>query len=82
MGNFLEVAMPFTEITIRAAKPRETPYKITDGSGLALLIAPNGSKWWRWRYHRLDGRENMLSLGVWLCAHSHRRIDGACHDDG
>ena len=57
--------MPLTETAIRAAKPRETPYKITDGAGLALVIAPNGSKWWRWRYHRHDGRENMLSLGVY-----------------
>jgi integrase len=57
--------VPLTETAIRAAQPREKPYKLTDGGGLALVVNPNGSKWWRWRYNRADGRENMLSLGVY-----------------
>lgn len=47
---------------IEAAKPRDKPYKLTDGSGLHLLINPNGSKLWRFR-HRFCGKQLMLSLG-------------------
>jgi integrase len=53
-----------TETAIRAAKPKERPYKLADGSGLTLLVNPDGSKWWRLRY-RIAGREKMLSLGVY-----------------
>jgi integrase len=54
--------MKLTDVTIRNAKPRETPFKIYDGRGLFLLIKPNGSKLWRlrYRYHR---REKLLALG-------------------
>jgi len=57
--------MPLTEIAIRGAQPREKSYKLPDGGGLMLVVNPNGSKWWRWRYYRNDGRENMVSLGVY-----------------
>lgn len=32
--------------------------------GLGLEVQPTGSKWWRLRY-RFDGKEKMLSLGVY-----------------
>lgn len=47
---------------IEAAKPRDKPYKLTDGNGLHLLVNPNGSKLWRFRY-RFAGKQLMLSLG-------------------
>lgn len=53
-----------TENAIKAARPREKPYKLTDGGGLVLLINPSGSRWWRLRY-RFQGREQMLSLGTY-----------------
>lgn len=53
-----------TEKTIKAAKPRHAPYKLSDGGGLHLLVAPAGGYWWRFRY-RWQGREQMLSLGVY-----------------
>jgi hypothetical protein len=56
--------MALTDTAVRNAQPRETPYKLTDGDGLTLLINPDGSKWWRLRY-RIGGREKMLSLGVY-----------------
>jgi integrase len=52
-----------TETAIRAAKPREKSYKLFDGLGLYLEIAPTGSKLWRLKY-RHDGRENRLALGA------------------
>lgn len=54
--------MSLNEFAIRAAKPREKPYKLADGEGLFLAIQPNGSKLWRMKY-RFAGKENLLSFG-------------------
>ena len=51
-----------TDKAIQAAKPSERPYKLADGEGLTMLVKPNGSKLWRFRY-RHDGREKMLGFG-------------------
>src|SRR5580698_1003329 len=53
-----------TDTAIRAAKPREKSYKLFDGLGLYLEVAPTGSKLWRLKY-RHDGRENRLALGAY-----------------
>jgi integrase len=52
-----------TDTAIRAAKPREKSYKLFDGLGLYLEVAPTGAKLWRLKY-RHDGRENRLALGA------------------
>ncbi len=52
-----------TETKIKAAKPRDKAYKLTDGGGLTMLVTATGSKLWRFRY-RFRGVENMLSLGA------------------
>ncbi|WP_233842186.1 tyrosine-type recombinase/integrase [Dyella sp. 2HG41-7] len=49
---------------IRNSKPQSKPYKKADGLGLTLLVQPDGSKLWRFRY-RFAGKEQMLSLGQW-----------------
>jgi hypothetical protein len=36
---------------------------LSDGFGLHLLVQPNGSKLWRFRY-RFGGRANMLTFGA------------------
>lgn len=56
--------MPLTDSAIRTAKSGEKSAKLADGGGLFLLVNPNGSKWWRLKY-RIDGREKLLSLGVY-----------------
>lgn len=56
--------MPLTDTTIRRAKPRHKPYKMFDSGGLFLLVAPNGGKWWRFKY-RYAGKEKLLSLGIY-----------------
>jgi len=53
--------MALTLFSIQNAKPREKPYKLSDGNGLHLLVTENG-KQWRFRY-RFAGKENMLALG-------------------
>lgn len=49
--------------TIRSAKPKAKPYKLSDGKGLFLLVNKNGSKWWRFSY-RFNGKQKTLSMGV------------------
>jgi integrase len=56
--------MKLTDSVIKAAKPKDKPYKLSDGDGLVALINPNGSKWWRYRY-RYSGKEKMLSIGTY-----------------
>lgn len=51
-----------TDTAIKAAKPREKPWKLTDGRGLYLLIQPNGERFWRFKY-RFHGKEKLLSFG-------------------
>lgn len=47
---------------IRAAKPKDKPYKITDSSGLYLLVSKAGSKVWKWKYYH-EGKEKVLTIG-------------------
>lgn len=58
--------MPFklTDTAIRAAKPKEKRYKLADGEGLYIEVAPTGGKWWRIKY-RFGGKEKRLSPGVY-----------------
>jgi integrase len=54
--------MALTIKEIDGAKPKDKSYKLTDGGGLCLLIAPSGGKLWRYRYY-FSGKEKMLALG-------------------
>src|SRR5947209_8956945 len=56
--------MALTLFAIQNAKPKEKPYKLSDGEGLHLLVQSNGSKWWRFRY-QFAGKEKMLSFGTY-----------------
>ena len=51
-----------SDAKIRALKPKEKPYKQADFDGLYLLIKPNGSKLWRFKYRWLR-KEKLLALG-------------------
>ncbi len=56
--------MPINDMQIRRAKPDAKAYTLSDGAGLSMLIEPNGSKSWRFRY-RFAGKPKMISLGVY-----------------
>ena len=56
--------MALTDVEIRSAKAVDKPLKLFDGGGLYLLVNPNGSRWWRFKY-RFEGKERGLSLGVY-----------------
>jgi integrase len=53
-----------TDTKVRSVKPREKSYKIADGKGLFLVVKPNGSKYWRFRYHFGD-KEKLLAIGIY-----------------
>ncbi|WP_230769794.1 tyrosine-type recombinase/integrase [Sphingomonas sp. Leaf4] len=51
-----------TNVAVRAARVKPRAYKLSDGLGLHLYIAPSSLRSWRWRF-RLNGRELLLTLG-------------------
>lgn len=55
------LAQQKAETEFRNAKPKEKPYLIADGRGLSLLVTPEGSKRWVFRY-RLAGKLNKLAI--------------------
>lgn len=68
-----------TALAIENAKPKEKPYKLSDGNGLHLLIPPSGSRLWRFRY-RFGGKQLMLGLGAFpevLLADARQKRDEA-----
>ncbi len=56
--------MALSDTKIRNAKPKSNQYKLFDGDGLFIVIAPSGGKWWRFKY-RFGGKEKLLSLGTY-----------------
>ncbi|KWF70416.1 tyrosine-type recombinase/integrase [Burkholderia pseudomultivorans] len=57
--------MNLTDLAVRNAKPKDQPYKLTDGDGMFLLVQPNGGKYWRLAYRYL-GKQKTLALSVYL----------------
>lgn len=51
-----------SDAKIRAAKPREKAFKLTDSHRLYLEVKPSGSKLWRWGY-AYEGRQRVIPLG-------------------
>lgn len=49
---------------VRAAKPRDKAYKLTDSNRLFLLVTPSGGKLWRWNYS-YDGKQKSMSFGIY-----------------
>jgi len=54
--------MPLSDFACKNAKPKDKPYRLSDGDGLYLLVQKNGSKLWQLRYRYLE-KENILSFG-------------------
>jgi integrase len=49
---------------VKAAKPKAKVYRLGDGGGLSLMVKPNGSCLWQWRYKK-DGKDQNASFGVY-----------------
>lgn len=56
--------MVLTDTKVRSAKPQEKEYTLVDGDGMFLLIHPNGSKYWRFRF-RFGGKQHLMAFGVY-----------------
>jgi hypothetical protein len=56
--------MPLSDLSVKAAKAKNKPYKLTDEKGLHLLVDTNGSKYFRFKY-RFDGKQKTLAIGVY-----------------
>lgn len=56
------ITTPLSDTKIKASKPKEKDYKLSDGAGLYLLISKAGGKHWKLKY-RINNKEKKLSLG-------------------
>lgn len=62
-----------TDAQCRSAKPKEKPFKLTDGKGLYLEVKPNGVKAWRYRFELFrEGvrKESVFAIGNYAQAPS------------
>jgi hypothetical protein len=51
-----------TDTALRALKPKEKAYTVSDDRGLYVEVFPTGGIVWRFRY-RLNGKQEKLTLG-------------------
>ena len=56
--------MALTDTKVRSAKPQGKEYTLVDGDGMFLLVHPNGSKYWRFRF-RFGGKQHLMAFGVY-----------------
>jgi len=56
-----KLAQPKAETVFRNAQPKDKPYLIPDGGGLNMLVTPDGTKLWVFRY-RVDGKERKTAI--------------------
>jgi Arm DNA-binding domain/Phage integrase, N-terminal SAM-like domain len=54
--------MPLTDAKVRTLKGKGTPYKVSDGEGLFVLVTSAGSRLWNLAY-RYNGKQKTLALG-------------------
>lgn len=54
--------MSLTDTTLKALKPSDKPYIVSDDRGLYVEVFPTGGIIWRYRY-RLNGSREKLTLG-------------------
>ncbi|WP_437882096.1 tyrosine-type recombinase/integrase [Pseudomonas sp. LRF_L74] len=54
---------PLSDTKCEAAKPKDKDYSLFDGQGLFLLVKRTGTKVWRFKYRRPDGRPALATFG-------------------
>jgi hypothetical protein len=54
--------MALTETALKAIKPKEKPYTVSDERGLYIEVFPTGGMIWRFRY-QLNGKTEKITLG-------------------
>lgn len=56
--------MKLSDAKCRTARAKDRPYKLSDGGGLYLLVAKNGSRLWRLDY-RSAGKRQTMAFGAY-----------------
>ena len=56
--------MSLTNTKVKTAKPKDKPYKLTDGRGMYLLVNTTGSKYWQYRF-RINGKQGTYQIGTY-----------------
>lgn len=59
-----KLSTPLTFAKIKALKPKEKLYKLSDGGGLSLWVYPSGAMKWALSY-RHDGKQKTIYLGAY-----------------
>lgn len=54
-------ATPLTNLRLQRAKATDFP--LWDGGGLHVILSASGTRLWRFKYNRPDGRENRIAFG-------------------
>jgi integrase len=54
--------MALTDTKVKNTKSKAKPYKLTDGGGMYLLVRPNGSKYWQYRF-RINNKQGTYQIG-------------------
>jgi integrase len=54
---------PLSDMQVRNAKPRDKTYRLFDGGGLYVEVAPTGSRIWRFKFVQANGKESRLTFG-------------------
>ncbi|OYX05666.1 MAG: integrase, partial [Rhizobiales bacterium 32-66-8] len=52
-----------SDTKIRNAKPADKEYTLADGQGLSVVVRPNGTRLWLYRY-RFGGKRKNMSFGI------------------
>lgn len=58
----MKTSKTLTDSAVKAAKPKDKPYKLSDMNRLYLLVSTAGGKSWKWNY-RLDGKDFTYTIG-------------------
>ena len=59
-----KIVKPLSDKEIKAAKPKEKEYKLSDGQSLYLLIKPNGTKFFRFDF-KFENKRKSMSFGIY-----------------
>ncbi|MGC8702189.1 MAG: Arm DNA-binding domain-containing protein, partial [Thiomonas sp.] len=51
-----------SDTKLRALRPKDKPYRVSDERGLYVQVATSGSRLWRFKY-TFEGKEKLLALG-------------------
>lgn len=55
--------IPLSDSKCTGSRPQDKDYSLYDGHGLILFIRKSGSKVWRYKYKRINGKDGLMTLG-------------------